>query len=438
MASTGKFIGGIKFGVSMDTKKLNRDVKKARGTIDKFVGGVKKAIFSVKGLGAALTAGAFVKFTTDAARAIDSLAKVSDKLGIATEELAGLRLAAEETGVASNTLDMALQRMVRRVAEAAIGLGEARDALKTLGINAKTLARLSPDRQFRQIAEAMSKVSDNGERIRLAFKLFDSEGVALVNTLKLGKAGLDEAAQAARDMGLAIDRESARAVEKSIDAFNRFKTSIGGIFRDIAVEISPIITGLAEDLRTLVQETRKLPRRVKGSALGQVVRGIGLTQPTLSGFKDTGPRSTTPGPNNAQFRTPADLAAFNRANPNFAAFKGLSGALKAIAKQGQNAAKGLGQGAGGVANLPLFKFLPAFLANLADQVPEAKKPKRTSLGTQGSLSFTQAGSAESFRQRAAIRNANELKKLDQKRNTTLTQIKDQLTKNPVVLLQANL
>ena len=58
---------------------------------------------------------------------IDSLAKTSDKIGVTTEALGGLRHAAELTGVGSDTLDMAMQRLTRRVSEAANGTGESVD-----------------------------------------------------------------------------------------------------------------------------------------------------------------------------------------------------------------------------------------------------------------------------------------------------------------------
>src|SRR5690606_15888857 len=137
---------------------------------------------------------------------IDSTAKTADKLGIATEKLTAMRIQAELTGVSTNTLDMGLQRMVRRVAEAAQGTGEASGALKELGIDARELAKLSPDKQFGLIADAMVNVGSQSDKVRLAFKLFDSEGVALVNTLKGGSAAMQETVNFTEQSGLAITR----------------------------------------------------------------------------------------------------------------------------------------------------------------------------------------------------------------------------------------
>jgi hypothetical protein len=117
--------------------------------------------------------------------------KTATKLDTRTEELSKLRFAAEQTGASVNTLDTALQRMVRRVAEAAQGTGESAKALQELGVDAQQLASLAPEEQFKLIADAMGDIPNQTDKVSLAFKLFDSEGAAIVNTLAAGREGLD-------------------------------------------------------------------------------------------------------------------------------------------------------------------------------------------------------------------------------------------------------
>jgi hypothetical protein len=86
------------------------------------------------------------------------------------------------------TLDAALQRFTRRTAEAAQGTGEAKDALAQMGIALRDQdghLRRSED-LLADVADAFARIEDPAERVRLAFKLFDSEGVALVNLLSDG------------------------------------------------------------------------------------------------------------------------------------------------------------------------------------------------------------------------------------------------------------
>jgi hypothetical protein len=55
------------------------------------------------------------------------------------------------------------------------------------------------------VADAFARVEDPAERVRLAFKLFDSEGVALVNLLSDGSSALEEMRERARDLGIVLD-----------------------------------------------------------------------------------------------------------------------------------------------------------------------------------------------------------------------------------------
>lgn len=193
----------------------------------------------------AAAAGTYAALVRSQMGTIDSLAKTSDKLGIATEELQALRHAAELTGVSTGTLDTALQRMTRRVAEAAKGTGEAKAALEELGLDAQVLARLSPDEQFRRISDAMEGVANQGDRVRLAMRLFDTEGVALVNTMRGGREALDAYKQEVQDFGLAISRVDAAKVEQANDALFRAGEVMRGALTKAAVEVAPIITEIS-------------------------------------------------------------------------------------------------------------------------------------------------------------------------------------------------
>ncbi|MEM1142724.1 MAG: hypothetical protein AAGI88_09080 [Pseudomonadota bacterium] len=194
--------------------------------------------------GAAITA----KLVASGLASVDSLAKVSDRLGIATENLAALRFAAEQTGVSTQTLDMALQRMTRRVAEAANGTGEAKGAIEELGLEAKALNELAPDQVFRAITEAMEGVDNQSDKVRLAMKLFDSEGVSLVQTMNAGADALDDFAEQARIAGLTVNEFDAAKVEATNDAFHRVSKLVEGLGQQLAIRFAPILEGIADRL----------------------------------------------------------------------------------------------------------------------------------------------------------------------------------------------
>lgn len=234
------------------------------------------------GLAAAAGAGLAAMYVVNA-QGIDKLAKQADKLGMTTEALQGLRYAGELSGVAIGTTDMALQRMTRRVAEAARGTGEAKDAIKELNLNAAELARMSPDEQFKAIAGAMEGVANQGDKVRLAMKLFDSEGVALVNTLSMGVDGLNAAQQELDAFGVAISRVDAAKVEIANDEFLRARTLMSGFGQSITTGLAPIVAGLAEEFLGVAKEAGGAGK-MADKAIDVMVRGAGFAGDAVRGL----------------------------------------------------------------------------------------------------------------------------------------------------------
>lgn len=262
----GQGVGELNVGVTARTTKARKNINNFRkdvrgiradtGVASRGVGALS-ARLGVLGAAVAGTA-AIVRLGIQGIDQVDSLTKTADKLGVATERLAGLRLAAKTSGVEARTLDTGLQRLVRRVSEAAQGTGEAQGAIEELGLSAEQLNLEAPDEQLRQIAESMSKLPSQAERVRLAFKLFDSEGVALVNTLKEGRKGLDEAQEAAERLGIAIDRETAIKAEKAKQEFDLLAAATDGLKREIGLGLAPSLRHGAKFLADMIKASRTL------------------------------------------------------------------------------------------------------------------------------------------------------------------------------------
>ena len=244
-------MAGIEVIIGANTDDLDAAVQRSRSRLAGLGGEMKGNIATAAKWGAAVSVAATAATAAIVAgslKSIDALAKTSDKLGIAISDLQALRQAAELTGVGTNTLDMSLQRMTRRLSEAAQGTGEAQDALKELNLDALALAKLSPDEQFREIAGAMKQVGSQSDRVRLAFKLFDSEGAALVNTLALGKSGLQEIGDEMDALGASITRVDAAKVEAANDAMLRVATAAGAVSDRLTIELASSITAVANQM----------------------------------------------------------------------------------------------------------------------------------------------------------------------------------------------
>ena len=187
----------------------------------------------------------------------DQIAKTADKLGVGVVGLQRLRHAFALGGVEARTTDMALQRFTRRAAEAAAGTGEAKDALAALGINLRDSAgNVRPTEELlADVADAMQRIEDPAVRVRIAFKLFDSEGVALVNTLSKGSDALREAGDEAERLGI-ISEQQARQSERFADTLGRFRQAATGLGASIAHLLMPHIEPLIKAVTEFIVDER--------------------------------------------------------------------------------------------------------------------------------------------------------------------------------------
>ena len=235
-------------------------------------------------IAAAAAGAALSALTIRSLNAIDAQAKFADRLGVSTEALAGLEQAAKLTGVSVQNIRLGLQRMTRRVAEASQGLGEAKGALIELGLSAEDLARLPVEQQFEQISEALNGVASSSDRVRLAFKLFDSEGVALLNTAKLGAEGLRQMQEEALALGTALTRIEAAQVEAANDAVTRAKEVFIGIGNTIATKVAPFIKVIADRLFDAARESNGFRAEIT-QAFDVAIRGVAFLGNAFRGLQ---------------------------------------------------------------------------------------------------------------------------------------------------------
>ncbi|GAB5516572.1 coiled-coil domain-containing protein [Rhodopirellula baltica] len=259
---------------------------------------------------------------------IDNTAKQSKKLGILTDELVGLRMAAAEySGFTSGQFDTSMQRMTRRIAEAANGTGEAQDAIKSLRLDAKQLAQDGPAEAFRKIADRMSQVENRGERLRLAFKLFDSEGAGLVTTLAEGRNALDDVQKSADRLGTTFTNIEAAQIEAANDALLEARTAVDGMIARMAIALAPTIQAIAKDMGDVA-----LSMRSAGMEVQQLSYNLAVTYGLAKDLANA--LLAIRAAKNLQLFDAADYAqtAFNLENSTQAAIDAANGLAKAYAE----------------------------------------------------------------------------------------------------------
>jgi hypothetical protein len=246
--------------------------KKGFGSATKGLKAVAGSVFSLRSsLILAAGAAGFGLLVKSSLNATDTLSKTANKIGTTTEALGGLRYAAEITGVATNTMDMALQRFTRRTAEAAKGTGEAKGAIKELGLNAQELNKMPLDQRMIALADAFGKVDNESDQLRLAFKLFDSEGAALVNTLALGSDGLKELLGEAKLLGLTMSTAAAQGVEKANDSITKLLSLGKGLRDQFAAALAPAIETMVKAFTAYILKIQEAKGGIEAFAKSMAV-----------------------------------------------------------------------------------------------------------------------------------------------------------------------
>lgn len=241
-------------GVRIVISALDK-TKGAFGSATRGMTALAGSVFSLKtGLAAVAGAAGFGYMVKSSLEATDALAKTASKIGTTTEALGALRYAANLSGVETTTLDMAMQRFTRRLSEAVKGTGEAKGALQELGINAREISQLPLDQRMAVLADAFGNVSNETDKLRLAFKLFDSEGVALVNMLNNGSDGLQAMFKDAEMLGLIMSSNAAKGVEQASDSLYRMGRVAIGVRDSFVAGIAPAIKLVSDNIVTLVKE----------------------------------------------------------------------------------------------------------------------------------------------------------------------------------------
>lgn len=220
-----------------DTQRVEKGILTLSGTAERITQRFRGLGLAVGGFATGGLA-VLIKGSIDSA---DQLSKLSDRLGATVEGLSRMEFAAERSGVAFGQMTTALQRQTRRIAEASQGTGEAVKALQELGLSVEKLRQLTPEQQFLVLADSLSGVANAGDRVRLAMKFWDTEGVQMLQIANGGSIAVRQLWEESDRLGRTMDDKTARAAAQLNDAITNLQSVMLGWWN---TALKPIITTL--------------------------------------------------------------------------------------------------------------------------------------------------------------------------------------------------
>lgn len=218
---------------SADLKNMRRELSTHTQAMTKSLGSVETGLnMLTKGLGAvglALSAVNLTQFAMDSLKAAAQLGDMAEQLGINVERLQEYRFAATQAGASVQDMDRALTRFATVLGDAQRGQVDAQSKLAELGIHWRTAAGgvRTVDEAWRDLADSIAREQDNTEALaKLADVLGERFGPNLLNSLREGSAGFDEAGRTAREWGAIISEEAVAKAKEFDDTLARLGVTL--------------------------------------------------------------------------------------------------------------------------------------------------------------------------------------------------------------------
>ena len=254
MASTQGIRAGRAFvELFADDSKLVRGLRRAQKKLKAFGQSIRAMGLKIAGLGAAMLApmlGAAKAFSSMG----DEVAKMAKRTGASVETLSELRFVASQTGTEFATLENAFRKMQRSIYDAGRGLSTQTDALEDLGLKFKDLDGLSPEDQFKLLADRISLVEDPTRKAAIAMSLFGRTGTNLLPMFASGAKGIEILQAEARRLGLTMSSEDAKAAEDFTDALDKlWKVVKMGVFH-VGAALAPVLQQVAETITSVAMK----------------------------------------------------------------------------------------------------------------------------------------------------------------------------------------
>lgn len=216
-------------------KKINDEISETKSNLDKVKSAGQRIGKVFSGLGgtiaSAITVGAFKRIIDD----LDGLAKRARDVGMTASQLQELSHQAKLAGASTSQLDISIKAFNRNISLAAMGTGEAKNALKEMGISLTTAngAMKSQSQLLRETAKYFAENAGNATNAGKAARIFGENSAELLRVFESG--------------GDVIDKVfNADAIDKAADAAEQFNEKLENV-RNKAFKLgSSVISGWSD------------------------------------------------------------------------------------------------------------------------------------------------------------------------------------------------
>jgi len=266
-ARTAQFTRGM-----FSAKRVLRDFENAATKVGQQIGKIGNKLSIVGGVGFAGLSFALKKTASE----MDALSKQSRQLNVGTKDFTRLQAAAELSGTSIEAVGKGIKKLQRSISEAG-QLKTAERLFKALDIDVGDIRGKSSFGQLIAVGDALGKVSNQADKLRIASELFGRSAQDMLTLLENGGDGLREMGRIADKAGFSFNQVAGRSIEAANDAITRLGFVLRGQFRQAVIQLAPIVSNLADALFNAATD---------GDILGKVLaKSTGIISTTAFAFR---------------------------------------------------------------------------------------------------------------------------------------------------------
>jgi hypothetical protein len=245
--------GTLEVQMLANLARLQGDMTSAKRMVGGAMKGIESSVAMAKRALGALGIGigliGFGRMIKGAIDAQDELSKLSQKINVSVETLAGLRHAADLAGVSGEALTKGFKTLSSQMFDASMGLAESKRNFAALGVQVKNTDGTLKDTQavMLAVADKFAKMNDGAAKSALAVKLFGKAGLDMIPMLNSGSAAIAEMIAEGQRLN-PVTTESARQAEIFNDNMKRLSGSISAVGISILNDLLPQLSEMTEQM----------------------------------------------------------------------------------------------------------------------------------------------------------------------------------------------
>lgn len=235
-------------------------VSKGLDDVDKEAKKSGKSLLSLKTVIGGLSTGALLYFSQRALQAADDLSAMASRIGLTTTELQELDYVGLKYNVTQATMEMGLQRLLRRFGDAQRGIGEATAIFRDLGVSLyDNEGQLKSNEQIiNDVADAIAGMDDEAAQLSATVKLVDSEAAGMVDVFRAGSDEIMRLRSEAHSLGAVMSEDVINKAAEANQKIEIFSKVLKTQFTVALTEVSPLLVEFGNWVAATSTEIRSM------------------------------------------------------------------------------------------------------------------------------------------------------------------------------------